>query len=178
MPSYVTPLKNSAFVFYVGLTSQADTKLFQTNPTLAAGDFQVSIDGGGLGNLATLPDVDPNASKLVKISLSAAEMNGDNIQVIGSDAAGAEWCDIAINIQTTLQQIDNLLGDLLTLAEPTGAPAATATAAVKLGRLHQVLRNKLTVTATSKAFFNDAGAALWSKTLSDDGVTYTENEGS
>lgn len=178
MPSYVTPKKNTEFILYVSLVSQADTKTFQSTPTLAAGDVQVSTDGGALANLGTLPVVTPGASKLVKVTLSAAEMNGDNIQVIFSDAAGAGWCDLMVTIQTTQQQIDNLLGDTLTLAEPTGAPAATVTAAVKLGRLYQALRNKLTVTSTTKRFFDDAGASLWSKTLADDGTTYTEDEGS
>ena len=107
MSTQVLPKKNAAFTFYVGLVDQADTKLFKSNPTLAAGDVQVSIDGAALGNLATLPDVDPNSSKLVKVDLSAAEMNGDNIQVIFSDAAGAEWCDLIVNIQTTALHIDD-----------------------------------------------------------------------
>jgi len=108
MASQVFPKKNAAFTFYIGLVDQADTKLFKSDPTLAAGDFQVSIDGAALGNLATLPSVDPASGKLVLVELSAAEMNGDNIQVIGSDAAGAEWCDIIINIQTTARQADDL----------------------------------------------------------------------
>jgi hypothetical protein len=178
MPSYVTPKRATEFIFYTGLVSQADTKLFQSNPTLASGDAKVSIDEGALANLATLPDVDPNSSKLVKVTLATSEMTGDNIQVILSDAAGAEWCDQSINIQTTVQQIDNLLGDAISLAEPTGAPAASATAASKLGRVYQALRNKLTVTSSAKTFTDDAGAALWSKVLSDDGTTYEESEGS
>ena|SRR5688572_773885 len=109
MPSYVTPKKNTAFVFYISLTSQADTKLFQTNPTLAAGDVKVSTDGSALANPTTLPSVDPAGSKLVKISLSASEMNGDNVNLLFSDAAGAEWCDVEINIQTSAQQIDDLM---------------------------------------------------------------------
>ncbi|MCP5094099.1 MAG: hypothetical protein GY943_00950, partial [Chloroflexi bacterium] len=78
MPSYNPPKKNTAYVFYVSLRSQADTKLFQTAPTLAAGDVQVSTDGGALGNLGTLPVVTPAGSKMVKVTLSAAEMDGDN----------------------------------------------------------------------------------------------------
>lgn len=108
MASYVTPLRATEFITYVGLSSQADTKIFQANPTLAAGDVKVSIDGGALNNLNTLPTVTPAAGKLVKVTLSAAEMTGDNLQVIFSDAAGAEWCDLVINIQTTTRQIDNL----------------------------------------------------------------------
>lgn len=177
MPSFVTPKKNTEFIFYISLVDQADTKLFKSNPTIAAGDFKVSTDGGALGNPATLPAVTPASSKAVKVTLSASEMNGDNIVLIGSDAAGAEWCDISINIQTTQQQIDNLLGDTLTLAEPTGVPAATVTAASKLGRLYQALRNKMTVTSSKKIFMDDAEAALWEKDLTDNGTTYTESEG-
>lgn len=108
MPTYVTPKKNTAFVFYLGLLSQANNYLYQVNPTLADGDVQVAIDDGGPNNLTVLPVVDADFTKRVKVSLSAAEMNGDNITVIFSDVAGAEWCDQLINIQTTAQQIDDL----------------------------------------------------------------------
>lgn len=108
MPSYVTPKKNTAYVFYVGLVDQADTKKLKAAPTLAAGDFKVSIDGGAFANLATLPTVTPSGGTAVQVSLSAAEMNGDNIVVTCIDAAGAEWCDQVINIQTSARQIDDL----------------------------------------------------------------------
>jgi hypothetical protein len=45
---------------------------------------------------------------MVKFSLSSSEMNGDNITVVCIDAAGAEWCDQVINIQTSARQIDDL----------------------------------------------------------------------
>jgi hypothetical protein len=108
MTSYVTPKKGVEFIFYIGLGSQANPNILQASATIAAGDFKVSIDGGALNNLATLPAVTPAASKMVKITLSTSEMNGDNITVICSDAAGAEWCDQIINIQTTARQIDDL----------------------------------------------------------------------
>lgn len=108
MPSYVTPKKGVEYIFYIGLTSQADTKLLQGNPTIAAGDFKVSIDGGTLNNPSTLPSVAPASSKAVKVTLSTSEMNGDNIVLIASDAAGSEWCDQLVNIQTSARQIDDL----------------------------------------------------------------------
>lgn len=108
MTSYVTPKKNAAFVFLVSLPSQANGAIFQSSPTLAAGDVKVSIDGGALNNLTSLPTVAPAASKGVQVSLTAAEMNGDNIRVAFSDVAGAEWCDVMIHIQTTASQIDDL----------------------------------------------------------------------
>ncbi len=108
MPSYVTPKKNVEYIFYIGLTDQSDTKLLKANPTLASGDFKVSIDGGSFNNPSTLPTVTPAAGKAVKCVLSTSEMNGDNIIFVASDASGAEWCDQIINIQTSARQIDDL----------------------------------------------------------------------
>lgn len=108
MASYVTPKKNSPYIFYVFLVSQANTKLFQVNPTLVAGDVMISIDDGAYNNLTTLPVVSPAGSETVKVALTAAEMNGDNIVVRFKDQAGAEWCDSGHNIQTTVNQIDDL----------------------------------------------------------------------
>lgn len=108
MATKVPPKKNVAYSFHVPLPSQANTKVMQSNPTIAAGDFKVSIDGGALNNLATLPSVEPAGSKLVLISLSASEMNGDEIMVVCSDASGSEWCDVVVKIDTTARQIDDL----------------------------------------------------------------------
>lgn len=110
MASFYPCVKNhaSGYIFYISLVSQASTKLFQSNPTIAAGDFKVSIDGGTLNNLGTLPTVTPASSKMVKITLSQAETNGDNITVVCSDAAGAEWCDLTVNIQTVPRRFDDL----------------------------------------------------------------------
>lgn len=108
MPTFVPPKKNAAYTFYVGLISQADTKIFKASPTLAAGDVKVAVDDGAPANLATLPVVDADFTKRVKVDLSAAEMNGDNVTVIFADAAGAEWCDLVVNIQTTVRQVDDL----------------------------------------------------------------------
>ena len=101
MASYYPCVKNhaSGYIFYVGLISQASTKSLQGSATLAAGDVKVSIDGGALANLGTLPVVTPAASKSIKVTLSQAEINGDNIIVIFADATGAEWCDLLVNIR-------------------------------------------------------------------------------
>lgn len=108
MPTFVTPKKNTQYIFYISLVSQANTKVFQANPTLAAGDFQVATDDAAPANLGTLPVVDADFTKRVKVTLSAAEMNGDNVTVIAADVAGAEWCDLTINIQTSARQLDDL----------------------------------------------------------------------
>jgi hypothetical protein len=108
VPSYVSPKKNTQYILFISLVSQASTKLMKANPTIAAGDFKVSTDGGALANLGTLPVVTPASSAMVKITLSTSEMNGDNVTVVCSDAAGAEWCDLTINIQTSARQLDDL----------------------------------------------------------------------
>lgn len=108
MPTYSPPLKNSAYVFYVSLVSQANTKVMQANPTLAAGDVKVATDDAAPANLATLPVVDADFTKRVKVSLSAGEMNGDRITVVFADASGSEWCDLTADIATVTNQFDAL----------------------------------------------------------------------
>lgn len=75
---------------------------FKSSPTIAAGDFKVDKDGAGLNNLATLPAVDPAASVLVKVTLSATEMNADVVTVVCIDQTNPkEWADFAFSIPTT-----------------------------------------------------------------------------
>src|SRR3990167_8194143 len=92
------PIKNQQFIFYASLSSQS-TGQWQANPTLAAGDVKVATDDGAPANIGTLPVVDADFTKRIKVTLSASEMNGDNVTVIFSDAAGAEWDDMTINVQ-------------------------------------------------------------------------------
>jgi len=114
------PLINTAYTFNVTLADQANPNLFKSSPTLAAGDVKVSIDDGALANLATLPVVSPAASRIVKVAMSAAEMNGNRINVVFVDAAGAEWCDLHYAIETS--------PDDLTIANIVTAVWAKATA--------------------------------------------------
>lgn len=108
MTTYNPPKKNAAFIMYVALEDQANAGLFKSTPTLAAGDFKVSKDGGALTNLATLPTNTPASSKMVKISLSADEMNADNVTIVCSDASGSQWYDLVINLQTAAYQFDDM----------------------------------------------------------------------
>jgi hypothetical protein len=131
MASFYPCVKNhaSGYTFYISLVSQANTKIMQAAPTLAAGDFKIAIDDGAPANLATLPVVDADYTKRVKVVLSQAETNGDNLTIICSDAAGAEWCDLTINIQTVPYRFDNLdaliSSRMATYTQPTGFLAAT-----------------------------------------------------
>jgi len=108
MATYQPAKRATAWVGYISLVDQSDTKKMKSNPTIASGDFKVSKDGGALANLTTLPSVTPASSVMVKIDLSATEMTADNVTVVCIDAAGAEWCDLVFNLQPSARQIDDL----------------------------------------------------------------------
>lgn len=90
---------------------------------------------------------------------------------------GASVGAVATAVATLASNQANLL-DTDTYVEPSVAPPATTTLAKKIGYLYQMLRNKVIATATLKRVYKDDGTALWSKVISDDGTTYTEEEGS
>lgn len=99
---YNPPVKNEDFVFYVELASMGNPGRVQVNPTIAAGDFQISKDGGAFANLATLPAVTPASGRAVKITLSATEMNADNVLIQWVDQTDPpEWADDWMSIATT-----------------------------------------------------------------------------
>lgn len=105
--------KNTAYTFYLTLADSASPSSFKVNPTIAAGDFKISKDGGALVNLATLPVVEPAGSVMVKISLSATEMDADKVNVVGIDVAGAEWNDVAkiFDVQSDLDNLADAVWD-------------------------------------------------------------------
>lgn len=99
---YNPPVKAEDFIIRVALRDADAPLRFRSSPTIAAGDFKVDKDGGGLNNLATLPTVDPSSTKLVKITLSSTEMNADVVTVICSDQTDPpEWADLIFTIPTT-----------------------------------------------------------------------------
>ena len=106
MPS---PKKNTAYTFYAGLIDVANPDKFKVDPTIAAGDFQASTAGGALANLATLPVVTPAGSTIVKIDLSASEMNGNEVVIQIIDAAGDEWADQLITIDLDTVNVDDVV---------------------------------------------------------------------
>jgi len=100
MASTIFAVRGQAFAFTTALVQQADTRLLKINPTLAAGDVQVSLDYGAFANLTTLPDAEPDGGYAVRVQLSAAEMTADTVVVLFHDVSGAEWCDQLVTIRT------------------------------------------------------------------------------
>lgn len=105
------PKKNVAFDFDVSLVDSANRPQFRANPTLAAGDVKVSTNNGAFANLATLPVVSPAAGRNVRVSLSASEMNGDRVCIQFVDAAGAEWDDLIVEINTSANTVEDVIAD-------------------------------------------------------------------
>ena len=114
MASQVPPQKGVAYTFYIALVSQSDTDVFKTSVTLAEGDVKVSKDGGSFTNITTLP-TEIGTSGVVAVSLSATEMNADRVVVLFHDAAGNEWQDAMVCIDTASKLIDDL--SVLTTAD-------------------------------------------------------------
>lgn len=148
MASYVPAKYGTEYIFYVGLESVATAGTFQANATLASGDVKISKDGGSLANLTTLPTVTPTSGKLVKVTVSATEMQAENVAIVFSDASGGEWNDLIINIQTAVRQIDDL-------ATPTNITAGTITTVTNLtnaptnGDLTATMKTSVTTAATA-----------------------------
>lgn len=99
---YNPPVKNEDFIIRIALQDANDNSSFKASPTIATGDFKVDKDGAGLTNLSTIPAVDPSGSVLVKITLSATEMNADVVTIVGIDTAPKEWADFVLSIPTTV----------------------------------------------------------------------------
>lgn len=96
------PVFNTAYTFFISLADATDPSSFLAGPTIAAGDFQISLDGAAFVNLTNLPVVLPSGSITVQITLTAAEMNGQKVNVKAIDVAGDQWQDLlmAIDVPT------------------------------------------------------------------------------
>lgn len=165
MASKFPPVKNSAYVFRCVLFAQ-DTNQIKANPTLASGDWKVSIDGGVFANLATLPDVDPDSSVQVKVSLSADEMNGDEIMVTAIDAAGDEWHSAAWVIHTVGQTLDAMDANIDSVLADTGTDGVVVAARTVEGAIDEIealriilaaMVGKATGGGTATVTFRDVG---------------------
>lgn len=74
---------------------------YKANPTLAAGDVKVSKDGGASANITTLPSTAPAGETLVRVSLSATEMQAKMVIITFIDqTASKEWEDQRLIVYT------------------------------------------------------------------------------
>lgn len=177
MATYNPPKKNTEYIFYIALFDGNGDIV--ASPTISSGDFKVSIDGGTLANLGTLPTNTPAASGQVKITVASGEMNGDNIIVKWEDPDGT-WKDGLVCIQTASVQFDGIADAVWDegLTEPSGNTFAWAGTFRQLVQwLGALSRNKMTQTSTTTTLRNDAdNANISTSTVSKAGGTTTRGE--
>jgi hypothetical protein len=167
------PKKNTAFDMSISLPAQAQDNTFVNSPTIAAGDFQVSKDDGAFANLTNLPTVTPAGSKIVKLSLTAAEMNADKVVILCSDAAGAEWKDVMIELRTVTRQIVDVAYAGMALTEGYAADGAAFTLEQALYEIAQQLEEKSVSGTTVTIKKRDGTTTAMVLTLSPDGTNPT-----
>ena len=96
------PIYGQAYELYVALRSYSDNNKLLNDPVVA-GKVSVSVDGGALAAITNAPAVDPAGSPFVKLSLTAAEMTGDNVNIRISDVGNA-FADHFVSIQPQSSQ--------------------------------------------------------------------------
>lgn len=190
-------VNNSIIAKMVSSAATADWSGFvNTTDSLQAvrdhiGDGTNLTEAGGTGDHLTAINLPNQTMDIIgnitgNLSGSVGSVTGAVGSVTGAVGSVAGNVDgnvtgsVGSNLELGPAEVNAEVVDVLTvdtIAEPTGVPAATATLATKIGYLYMALRNKVTVTATKKTFFDDGDAAEWEKDLSDDATTYTESEG-
>lgn len=139
--------------------------------TALPGAYGAGTAGNILGNNLDAPvgtvDTVVDAIKAVTDNLP----NGGALTDLATAAAVAALNDLSA-ADVNAEVLDVLNVD--TFGEPSGVPGDTVSLTAKIGVLYAALLYGLDQTATKKSFKNSAGTAQWSKTVSDDGTTYTE----
>lgn len=134
------PRQNTPYTFSMSLVALVDPDNFISNPTIAAGDFRVSTDGGAFANLATLPVVEPAGSSLVKFDLSASEMTGAKVNLQGRDLLGGEWQDVDVFIDAPTGNVETVID----IQEGDHIESSTSLVINKRGTIIPVLEKDIT----------------------------------
>lgn len=172
-----------------------------SNPTLAAGDVKVSVDGSTPVNIATLPSV---VGGSVRVQLSADELFGRCTVVTFDDqTVPREWQSVkiivdtyghvlarhAFNLNSGSVEIGDKTGfrlstvgvmDILQLTlvnEPLGVPSWPMSVSSALSWIAALSRNTIVSTAVAINLKNDEGSAnIASATIAKVGSTVTRDE--
>lgn len=151
MATYTPPKRGVAYTTYASVVSQADPNVFQTAVTLAAGDVQVSLDGGAFVNITTLP-TEIGATGVLEVGWSVAEMTADTVTTRFRDVAGAEWCDLLIVLHTSEREIDDI---------PTAIQNADATLSRGVNNVEATADVASLTELVLAAFESKLDAAVW-----------------
>ena len=172
----------STFTLEFSLEDQSNAGLFKANPTLAAGDFMVSIasvNSGAFANVDNIPTVAPASGERVELIISAAETTaagaGGLIFIRGKDAAGDEWYDTNFSVRVHAATGDAALtGDAMTLADDAITAAKIAANAITSSELadNAITAAKIADAAIDAATF--ATGAITAGAIAADAITSSE----
>lgn len=170
---------NTAATISFPLLNHTNPEDYVTGATFAAGDVKVIKDGGAAANSTNLPTEISNG--WYKITLTAAELNADEIAVAIIDQTGTKvWVDQSLYIRTdTRDALDSLVTDLATApaSELASVPAATVDVQTMVQFLYQAVRNGKVESAPSGnhqvTVTNDAGTTIGTASVTEAGSTLT-----
>lgn len=193
-----TPAGASVSADVAAVKAVDDAIKAKTDNLPAAPASTTNITGGtittvtNLTNAPTAGDLTATMKTSVTTAATAAtptaaavtgNVGGNVVGSVGSVAAGGIT---AASVATDAIDADALSSDAITeivngvlagtITELSAIPAASPTLKQAIGLLFMALRNKVAVTATSKKVHNDADSVLATKTLADDGTTYSETK--
>lgn len=147
----------------------------------AAGDVQISIDGGDFANTTNLPvAIGGASSKGWSLTLTAAELTGKKMMVQIVDQGTKVVDDQCILIETfghASAQENELLKwwQTTTNAQLASIPGDTPTPQQVLMVLWHSLKFKITIDNTNKLmkYHNSAGTVIFQQSFADAGGSYT-----
>ena len=154
------PVVGETYTFYITGLYAAGTANYQANPTIAAGDFQISTNGGAYENPDNLPAVVPAGGYQVRCIVSIAETNaagaGGHIAWRWIDQADDEWDSGGAEVIVHATNLDSLA---------TATALATAQADLDNPAQYKADVTNLDAAVSSRAVAGDA------MTLEDDAIT-------
>lgn len=103
----------------------------------------------------------------IVLTNTTLDLSSSTVGTVNTLSAGA--------LATILTQIRTALTSDV-IAELTGIPAATPTLTQAIMTLYMSLRNNHTATSTQEKIYNNAGSAIATSSVSDDGTTYTKGK--
>jgi len=183
-----TPPTAAAIVNEWETQSQADPTGFHVNQMEVNGTAQTANDNGADINtlltriIGTLAAGTHNPASAAQIAVLTDWINGGRLDVIldeltaqgdtNETAIGALNNISAANVLTQVNAaLDTAISEL-GVAAPTATPSLRTAAIL----LYMAFRNKGTQTSTTKTISNNAGTAIMSATVSDDGTTFIKGE--
>jgi hypothetical protein len=160
-----------------GLNVSADIAANQTDLNTIISDLANSTDG--LGALKTLIDAVQAAvdgqNDLSSADIATALATYDGPTKAEMDAALTALNDLSA-AEVNAEVVDVVRTD--TATELSAVPGASPDLHSMIQFLYMALRNKVDVTSSAKEIHDDAGVVLATKSLSDDGTTYSEAKSS